>query len=379
MFPEELRRNPYPMYAQLRGSAPVLHNVQADLFFLFDYDSVKRALTDHESFSSAVVPSGATSQWLMFIDAPRHTKLRALITRAFTPRAVTDLEPRIREISRALLQPLSGEIDLVAEYAVPLPLMVIAEMLGAPAGDYARFRHWSDAILGLIHSVSADEKKAAAEQAFRDVTEEMRGYLSELLASRRREPQEDLLTRLLHAEVEGQRLSEEEILGFFQLLLVAGHETTTNLISNTIVSFAEHPHELQRLRDNPSLLPSAIEEVLRYRSPVQATFRRARRAIELHGQTIEEGKLLLPMMGSANRDPAHFSEPDRFDITRDPNPHIAFGHGLHFCIGAPLSRLEARVAIPDLLARIDKLEIGDWPPREAFHVHGPARLSVRLR
>jgi cytochrome P450 len=375
MFSEELRRNPYPMYEQLRATAPVLHSAQADLYFLFDYETVKRVLTDHESFTSAVSP-GIFSQWLIFSDPPRHSKLRALVSKAFTPRAVADLEPRIRDISRALLQPLSGEIDLVADYAVPLPLMVIAELLGAPAGDYPLFRRWSDIALGLIHSVSGDEKKAAAEVAFREATEEMRSYLRSLLDGR---SSDDLLTRLRDAEVDGERLSLEEILGFFQVLLIAGHETTTNLIGNAMISFGEHPDQWQRLRDDPSLLPSAIEEVLRYRSPFQATFRRTRRTLQLHGQTIAEGKLILPMMGSANRDPRVFPEPDRFDIARDPNPHIAFGHGIHFCIGAPLSRLEARVALPDLLARIDELEIGEWPPREAFHVHGPTRLPVRLR
>lgn len=376
MFPEELRRNPYPFFQQLRESAPVLHNAAADLWFVFDYDGVKRVLTDQEHFSSAVWASGVTSQWLVFSDPPRHSKLRALISRAFTVRTVADLEPRIREISKTLLQPLRGTIDLVAEYTVPLPLRVIAEMLGAPAEDYPRFRRWSDAVLGLIHSVSRDAKKAAAEEAFRDVTGEMREYVGALLRARHSDPTDDLLTRLLYAEVDETRLSEEEILGFFQLLLVAGHETTTNLLTNAIVSLAEHPEQRERL--TPEGMSSAIEEVLRYRSPVQATFRRTRRPVELHGQTIPEGKLVLPMIGSANRDPKHFREPERFDVTRDPNPHLAFGHGMHFCIGAPLTRLEARIALPDLLARKPEVLDLEWTPRDAFHVHGPSQLQVRL-
>lgn len=382
-FSEEVRRNPYPMFEQIRPGSPVLHNPAADLWMVFDYDGVKRALTDHESFSSAATPGGATSQWLIFVDPPRHTRLRALISRAFTARAVADLEPRIRELSAQLLDPLMDreEIDLVADYAVPLPLKVIAEMLGAPAADYPRFRRWSDAMLGLSHSVARDEKAAAAEREFGLVTEEMREYLGELLAQRRAAPRADLLTGLVQAEVDGARLSDDEILGFFQLLLLAGHETTTNLISNAIVSLAESPAELARLRASPDLLSSTIEEVLRYRSPVQATFRATRRDIELHGQVIPAGKLVLPMMGSANRDPRQFQDPERFDITRNPNPHLAFGHGMHFCIGAPLSRLEARIALPDLLARMKTIELTtkEWEPREAFHVHGPARLPIRFK
>lgn len=382
-FSKEVRRNPYPMFEQIRRGSPVLHNPAADLWMVFDYDGVKRVLTDHESFSSAVSPSGATSQWLIFFDPPRHTKLRALITRAFTPRAVADLEPRIRELSAQLLDSLMDheEIDLVADYAVPLPLRVISEMLGAPAVDYPRFRRWSDVILGLSHSVSGDENAAAAEREFGVVTEEMRGYLGELLTQRRAAPRQDLLTGLVEASVDGVRLSDDEILGFFQLLLVAGHETTTNLISNAIVSLVESPAELARLRASPELLSSAIEEVLRYRSPVQATFRLTRRDIELHGQVIPAGKLVLPMMGSANRDPRQFQDAERFDITRDPNPHLAFGHGMHFCIGAPLSRLEAKIALPDLLARMKTIELTtkEWEPREAFHVHGPARLPIRFK
>jgi cytochrome P450 len=381
-FSAEVRRNPYPMFEQIRLASPVLHNPAADLWMVFDYDGVKRALTDHESFSSAATPGGATSQWLIFFDPPRHTKLRALISGAFTARAVADLEPRIRELSAQLLDPLMDreEIDLVADYAVPLPLKVIAEMLGAPAVDYPRFRRWSDVMLGLAHTVSRDEKAAAAEREFGAATEDMRGYLGELLAQRRAAPREDLLTRLVEADVDGVRLSDDEILGFFQLLLLAGHETTTNLISNAIVSLVESPGELARLRASPELLSSAIEEVLRYRSPVQAIFRLTRRDVELHGQVIPAGKLVLPMLGSANRDARQFQDPERFDITRDPNPHLAFGHGMHFCIGAPLSRLEARIALPDLLTRMKTIEIAtnEWEPREAFHVHGPTRLPIRF-
>jgi cytochrome P450 len=264
----------------------------------------------------------------------------------------------------------------------PLPMMVIAEMLGIPVADREQLRRWSDVILDLSLDLAGGEEAARASSAYVATTAEMSVYLTALLAQRRATPRDVLLTRLVEAEVDGERLSDQEILGFFQLLLVAGTETTTNLINNAILCFIDHPDQLARLRGAPELLPAAIEEVLRYRSPVQAMFRTARHDIELRGQVIPAGKLVLPMIGSANRDPAHFRDPDRFDIARDPNPHLAFGHGIHFSRGAPLSRLEAHIALADLLQRAHDIELaGDqpWAPRTALHVPGPARLPIPSR
>jgi len=213
------------------------------------------------------------------------------------------------------------------------------------------------------------------------VKEEMRAYLSDLIEARRKAPRDDLLTRLVEAEVDGERLTEEELLGFFQLLLSAGTETTTNLINNAILCLVENPDQLARLRAAPDLLPSAIEEVLRYRSPGQVMYRETKRDVEMHGQVIPAGRFVLAVIGSANRDPQQFRDPDRFDIGRDPNPHIAFGHGIHFCLGAALSRLEARVALSDLLERVKGFELASdepWEPRKALHVHGPIRLPIRF-
>jgi cytochrome P450 len=325
----------------------------------------------------------APENWFIFFDPPRHTRLRALITRAFTPRSVANLEPRIRELSRQLLDQAieRGEMDLAADFSIPLPMMVIAEMLGIPLADLPRYKRWSDDILKLSYSLfrGADEVRAVGE--FRAATAEMRAYLPVLLEPRRAAPKDDLLTRLLEAEVDGERLTEEEILGFFQLLLVGGQETTTNLINNAILCFLENPDELARLRAAPELLPSAIEEVLRYRSPLQWVMRTPRRDVEMHGQVIPAGQVVLVVIGSANRDPKQFPDADRFDITRDPNPHIAFGHGLHFCLGAPLARLEARIALTDLLERAKGLTLASaepWEPRKALNVYGPARLPVRF-
>ncbi|MFP2926000.1 cytochrome P450 [Pyxidicoccus sp. 3LG] len=381
---DDMRRNPYPFYAQAREHFPVLHEPNADMWLLFDYDSVKRALNDHEAFSSIVeTGSGTTPDWLVFSDPPRHSKLRAIVMRAFTPKSIASLEPRVRELSRELLASAleRGELDLVADYAAPLPVMVIAEMIGIPISDRRRFLGWADIIMLLSYTLSGGEAAARALEAHARTKDEMRLYLRDLANERRKAPKDDLLTRLVEAEVDGERLTEDELLGFFQLLLSAGTETTTNLISNATLSFLEHPEQLARLRAEPGLLPSAIEEVLRFRTPVQLAFRSTKREVELNGQKLPAGKLVLPMMGSANRDATKFKDPEVFDITRDPNPHIAFGHGIHFCLGAALSRLEGRVALTDLLERLQDLRLASdtpWAPRKALHVLGPISLPLRF-
>jgi cytochrome P450 len=384
LFSDEQRRNPYPMYDQMRRHSPVLHEPQADLWMIFDYEGVKRALTDYDVFSAGASPTGGRAlEWLIFFDPPRHTTLRTLILQAFTPRVVASLEPRIRGLSRGLLDQTieRGQMDVTADLAVPLPLMVIADMIGIPGADWQRLKRWSDVILNLSDTISGGAAAARAAAEFGATTAEMQEYLGGLLDERRAAPTDDLLTRLVEAEVDGERLSEEDILGFFQLLLVAGSETTTNLIGNALVCLLEHPDELARLRAAPELLPSAIEEILRYRSPVQVVFRATRRAITIHGQVIPAGKLVLPMIGSANHDVAQFRDASRFDITRDPNPHLAFGYGAHFCLGAPLARLEARIALKDILERLRGVELASdqpWEPRKAFHVLGPSRLPIRF-
>jgi cytochrome P450 len=388
LFSDDSRRNPFALYDQVRSLSPLFHEPKGDLWAIFDYDGVKRALTDNEVFSShlASAANHPTPQWMIFTDPPRHTKLRALITKAFTPKVVASLEPRIRELASELLDKNieRGQMDLAAEFSIPLPMMVIAGMIGIPAHDWPRFNRWSDAILKLSHTVRGMQTAQAESsgQAYYAVTAEMKAYLPDLIQSRRAKPQDDLLTKLIEAEVDGAKLTEDELLGFFQLLVVGGQETTTNLINNAILSFIENPDQLARLQASPELLPSAIEEVLRYRSPFQFIYRGTLRDVEMHGKTIPKGKLVLVMLGSANRDPKQFSNPHQFDITRDPNPHLAFGHGIHFCIGAPLSRLEARLALPEIFKRMKNIEFADqqpWEPRKSLHVHGPTRLPIRFQ
>lgn len=381
LFSDDVRRDPYPVYEQMRQVTPLLHVPPPfNGWMIFDYDGVKRALNDHGTFSSQIQ---FPRKWFLFSDPPSHTKLRALISRAFTPRSVVNLEPRIREISGRLLDAVieRGAMDLATDYAVPLPMMVIAEMIGVPAADWAQYQRWNEVLLQISHSRSGDEQASRVVADFLATSAEMNDYFAVLIAERETNPRDDLLTRLVAAEVDGERMTQDEILSFVQLLMVGGQETTTNLLNNAILCFLEHPDQLARLRAEPDLLPTAIEEVLRYRSPLQWMLRVPRRDVELNGQTIPAGALVLPMIGSANRDPKQFRDPGRFDITRDPNPHIAFGHGIHSCLGAPLSRLEAKIALGDLLERLPGLTLASdepWPPRPALHVLGPARLPVRF-
>ena len=383
-FSSEIRRNPFPVYERMRSAAPLLHVPSFDAWMIFDYAGAKQALTDHERFSSSMTTAGrGNPDWMIFLDPPRQAKLRGLISRAFTPKAITELAPRIRELSRELLDKVieRGEMDLASEYATPLPMIVISEMIGVPAAEWARFRHWSDIILKLSHTVSSSAAGAAAAGEYFAIKPEISAYVAALIAARRAEPKDDLLTRLVQAEIDGERLTEEEIIGFVELLIVAGQETTSNLIANATLCFVENPVELARLLAAPELWPNAIEEVLRYRSPVQWVFRATKCEVKMHGQTIPAEKLVLPMIGSANHDSLVFPEPRRFDVAREPNPHIAFGHGIHFCLGAPLARLEASIALPDLLSRLKGLELaGDepWEPRSALHVLGPTKFRIRF-
>jgi cytochrome P450 len=384
LFSDEVRRDPYPWYAELRRASPVTRDPRSGLWMLFDYESVRRALDDHDAFGSDISAAGhGNLGWFIFFDPPRHTKMRALISRAFTPRSIAALEPRVLGIARALLDRAAGRetLDVVGDFGVPLPLMVIAELLGASPDDWPRFRRWSDVILSLVFTLEGGPEAQQAVGAFAVVHEEMRRYLAPLLDERSATPRDDLLSRLLAAEVDGARPDEDEILAFFQLLLLAGHETTTNLLGNAVLSLAEHPDQLARLRAQPELLPTAVEEVLRYRSPVQAMFRVTRHDVSLGGRTIPARSVVLAMLGSANRDPDRFANAEVFDVARSPNPHVAFGHGIHFCLGAPLARLEARVALGELLGRVDRVERASaepWEPRAAFHVHGPTRLPIRF-
>jgi cytochrome P450 len=384
LFSAETRRDPYPWYAQMREAAPVFCDPNTGSWLLFDYASVRAAMSDPETFSSRVVPPGGRApDWLVFNDPPRHSVLRAAVMRAFTPRAIAALEPRIREISAELLADATagGTMDLIADYATPLPIMVIAEMMGIPSVDRERFARWSQVIVNLSYSMMGGAEAQRTAMEFFAVRPEMHAFVMTLVAERRAHPGNDLLSVIVHSDVDGLRISDEDVFGFFLLLLSAATETTTNLIGNAIVTLLEHPEQLRLLRSQQDLVPNAIEEIVRYRSPAQVSFRQTTRDVELRGRTIPANSFVLVMVGSANRDTTHLPDAHRFDITRTPNPHIAFGHGIHFCLGAALARLEGRIALTHLLNDLSDIQLADdtpWEPRQALHVHGPARLPVKV-
>jgi cytochrome P450 len=346
MTPTRSPLDPFPWYTQMRAAAPVVDLNGA--WHAFGYADVQRVLSDFEAFSSERNGGGdnplGTS--IIGLDPPRHRQLRSIVTQAFTPRTVAQLEPRIRAITDALLDRVAehGRMDIIDDLAVPLPVTVIAELLGIPLADQDRFKLWSDAV---VQGARAAATTALGANWYGD----MLAYFQGIIEQRRQAPQDDLISALLVAQVDGEFLTLHELIGFCILLLIAGNETTTNLIGNALWTFDEHPDVLDELHADPSLLPGALEEVLRYRSPVQSMFRVTKQPITLSGQTIPADAWMIAWIGAANRDPAQFPDPDTFTITRAPNRHLAFGYGIHFCLGAPLARLEARVALEALLAR----------------------------
>jgi cytochrome P450 len=387
-----VRRNPYPLYSVLRRARPLAHLSRYDLWIASRYDDVKRVLSDHEHFSSRFRErmGGAAPERTSLItsDPPEHTRLRGLVSKGFTPRAIAALEPRIEDIANELLDNVAdhGRIDLVGDLAYPLPVIVIAEMLGVPAEDRMRFKEWSDEIVraadrAVLEPESLEGMVEADLPMPPEVMNTMVPYLLDIVAQRRAEPREDLISALVSAELDGERLTDRDILAFTSLLLVAGNVTTTNLITNAIETLLRHPEQWALLQRDPELVPQALEEVLRFRSPVQFMFRVVGRDTEMGGHTLRENDRVIALIGSANRDSSRFDQPHRFDITRSPNPHLSFGHGVHYCLGAPLARLEAKVALRIILERLPNLErVGRerQPLSDSLILHGVKRLPLRF-
>ncbi|WP_410568907.1 cytochrome P450 family protein [Amycolatopsis sp. cmx-4-61] len=319
---------------------------------------------------------GQDLSWHMLnSDPPDHTRLRKLVNKAFTARTVARLRPRVEQITAELLDALAGQerADLVAAFAAPLPITVICELLGVREEDRAEFSGWSKTLLSA--AVRPEQVQAAAGSMF--------AYLTDLIAQKRAEPAEDLLSDLVHATDDGDSLSEPELVSMAFLLLVAGHETTVNLIANGVLALLREPAQLARLRAEPELLPGAVEEFLRFDGPIHlATLRFTAEPVEVAGVTIPEGELVLVSLLGANRDPERYPEPDKLDITRAAGGHLAFGHGIHYCVGAPLARLEAEIALGGLLARFPDIALAAKPDELVYRtsslVHGLETLPVRL-
>jgi cytochrome P450 len=389
-FDEATRRDPYAVYAQARREAPVWRHPGLPLISVFRHADVQAVLKDSGSWSNDFRPvrgldplddEGVPS--MLGLDPPEHTRLRALVSQAFTPRMVRRLEPRLEAVAHELLDAalVRDEVDLVEALAHPLPVIAIAEIIGVPAEDRARFKVWSDAAVESLGSALFAPPSPERIERMRKVFNEMGDYFEELAEQRRVSPREDLLTGLVQAELEGSRLSREERISMLVLLLVAGNETTTNLIGNAVMELLAHPRELARLRADPALLPSAIEEVLRFASPVQMDPRRARRPLELGGLPVAENQMVICWIGSANRDEDVFPHADRFDLARQDNRHLAFGLGPHYCVGANLARLEAQVALRALLARtqsFERIDAAKLPLHPSIVFRGVRSLPLRL-
>jgi cytochrome P450 len=318
------------------------------------------------------------------MDPPQHRKLRTLVSQAFTPRVVAGVEPRIAELTTQLLGQVGERFDLIDALAYPLPVVVIAELLGIPPSDRGLFREWADVLLG--QEVDPDQAVAeVSEQALMAVAPTMRqmnAYFLDYIKSRRANPGTDLTSKLVQAEVDGERLADEEIVGFVGLLLIAGHITTTATLGNSLVSFQDNPEAAAQVRADPMLLPAAIEEVLRVRTPFPRLGRIAKVDAEVRGVLIPAGQIVVPWLAAANRDQRVFTAPDRFDIHRKPNPHLSFGHGIHFCLGAPLARLEARVAMRLLLQRYRDIDVASdeqVEQRNPWTMVAVTRLPLQVR
>ncbi len=366
---EDRALNPFPWYRFMRESQPIRYEPRYGGWQVFRYDEVLRVLSDYAVFSSAFRGQGPLGSSLISMDPPRHRQLRNLVTQAFTPRAVAQLSGRITAIVNDLLDRViaTGRMDVIDDLAYPLPVIVIAEMLGIPQEDRQRFKIWSDAVVGASYPEGGNPQA------------EMSAYFLNMIEQRRHEAKDDLITALLNAQIDGQHLNQQELLGFCILLLVAGNETTTNLIGNAFLCFDEHPEVMEQLRAEPALMPGAIEEVLRYRSPVQFMSRRAIADITLEGHNIRADQEVLAWIGSANRDERQFPNPDLFDIKRTPNRHIAFGHGIHFCVGAPLARLESKIALTLMLERLQEIKCVRSVPLQATGsavVYGVQHLPI---
>lgn len=367
LYSKTFKANVYETYEQMRAESPIrLHKgLQLPIWFVTGYKEAKMVLADKRFIKSyrhsrtpeqlaklpPVQPEEALlDSHLLNLDPPDHTRLRALVSKAFTSSRIQGLRPRIQQIADELLDKVmaNGQMDLIDDYAFPLPIIVICEMLGVPAADRDKFRVWSNAFIETPNSENDFMQKMYAFIA----------YLTDMFALRRANPQDDMLSALIQAEENGERLSEPELYSMMVLLLVAGHETTVNLIANSVLALLQNPDQRQLLQNDLSLLPGAIEEFLRYDGPVERTTTRyAAEDIEIEGHLIAQGTPVIVVLAGVDRDPRQFEDPNKLDILRKDNKHMGFGYGIHYCLGAPLARLEGEIAIRTLLERVPDLQL----------------------
>ena len=383
-------QDPLSYFARMREEAPVTPVVMPEgsrAWLVTRYEDVRAALADPrlaKDWAAHMTPEGwepdpifsFLNMHMLNLDPPDHTRLRKLATKAFTPRRVAGLRPRVEAVTSSLLDAMASagdEADLIEAFAFPLPITVICELIGIPAADQDEFKQWSHAIVSSV--ASGDEVRSAGLATYT--------YFTNLIAAKREAPADDLLSALLTARDEGDSLSERELFAMLFLLLIAGHETTTNLIASGTLAMLTHPDQLARLRADPALLPGAVEELLRFVNPVtHATERFTLAPTSIGGVTVPAREWVLCVTSSANHDPARYADPGRLDLSRDTGGHLAFGHGIHFCLGAPLARLEGEIAFGSLLARFPDLSLAvpvsslRWRPSSL--IHGLESLPVRL-
>ena len=385
----EFHADPYPFYKQLREKEPV-HQSPMGFWVLTRYDDCVAVLRDQrfgrEEFQQMLTSvygddseKPALPRSMLFRDPPDHTRLRALVSKAFTPRMIETMREHIQEIVDCLLDRVqdAGRMDVMEDLAYPLPVTVICEMLGVPVSDHASIRGWSADIARSLDAIGLPSDQAIVERG-RKSRRALADYFRRLVPERRARPQQDLLSGLIAAEEQGDKLSQDEVIAMCLLLFIAGHETTVNLIGNGTLALLRHPDQLRKLRAEPALISNAIEELLRYDSPVQRTARITSVDAEVGGQPMPKGTMVITALGAANRDPAQFPDPDVLDVARKDPRHISFGFGIHFCLGAPLARVEGQLALGTLLRRMPKLALAEsnleW--RESSVLRGLKRLNV---
>ncbi len=360
----EMRADPYPIYEMMQTHAPRFFWEPWGLWFLSSHADCQAMLRDNRLGHQFIGEMTERQQplwdmqdnWLLLMNPPDHTRLRSLVHKAFTPRTITRLRHTIQETTESLLDRVrgDGQMELIGDFAYPLPMTIICELLGVPAADHDRFHVWSD---DIARSIDMTDEEAVYDRAA-DSTIALTAYLGDLLEARRKRPQADLVSDLVAVEEAGDRLTREELFATCALLLIAGHETTVNLIGNGTLALLRHPDQWQRLKDEPDIVSTAVEELLRYDSPVQFTSRVVLEPLQVGDLDLAPGTAVGFVLGAANRDPEQFEQPERLDLGRTPNRHLAFGGGIHYCLGAPLARLEGEIAFATLARELPDLQLG---------------------